>query len=164
MADIASGNGRTIDTNILRGTILIDRIRNLDFATQGRPKVSDWNIWRKVLKLALTDGQNQLCNPVGRWVENVEDLYANEWQWFCDEAGEELYKAVDGQWRQYNLVRVRHRTRNRVQHFKTYQIVEVPDNAASLFRTSVSITGTTVVSEGYTTVLDKEPEVEVDHP
>ena len=56
VADIASGNGRTIDTNILRGTILIDRIRNLDFATQGRSKVSDWNIWRKVLKKALTNG------------------------------------------------------------------------------------------------------------
>ena len=93
-----------------------------------------------------------------------DNLYANAWQWFCDEAGEKLYKVVDGQWRQYNSVRARQRTRNRVQHFKTYGIVEYPDDAASLFRTSVSITGTIVVSEGYAAVLDKEPEGEVDHP
>ena len=75
-----------------------------------------------------------------------------------------MYKAVDGQLRQYNLARVRHRTRDRAQKFKTYQTVEFPANAASLFRTSVSISGTTVVSEGYATVLDKDPEEEVDHP
>lgn len=57
VADTASGDGRTIDTNIFRVTILIDRIKKLDFSTQGRPRVSDWTIWRKVLKLALIDDQ-----------------------------------------------------------------------------------------------------------
>lgn len=97
VADILLYDGRTIDTNILLGTVLIDRIMKLDVATQGQPKVSDWNIWRKLLNLALTGDQNQLCNPVGRWVENIKELYTNEWQWFYDKAGEELYKLEVGQ-------------------------------------------------------------------
>lgn len=80
VADIASGDGWTIDTNILRGTILTDMIRKLKVNTQARPKVSDWTVWRNVLKLALRGDQNQYCNPVGRWVGNIKELYANEWQ------------------------------------------------------------------------------------
>ena len=60
-----SGDGKSIDSKILEGTVLVDRIRNFDFATQGRPKGSDWTVWRKVLRLALTGDRVQLKNPVG---------------------------------------------------------------------------------------------------
>lgn len=78
IVDIAPGDGRTIDTNILCGSIQLDRIMKLYLTTQGRPKVSDWNVWRKVLMLVVTGEKNQLFNPVGKFVEILEQLYVNK--------------------------------------------------------------------------------------
>lgn len=111
--------------------------------------MGDWNVWSKLLNLALTGAQNQLSIPVGRCVENVKELYANEWQWFCNDSGEVLFKHKEGCWWRYDFVQFHQRTRIRVKQFRTYEIVGGPENEATLRSTSVLITGTSLTAEGY---------------
>ena len=121
-------------------------------------------MWHKVLKLALTGDQAQLQQPVGRWVHNVTDLYAHEWQWFCNDTGDQLYRFLDGQWSSYYLLNVRQRTRNRRSTFRSYRLIDVPVNRALLHRTSVTRKGVNVVLEGFATILDKEQDDNVEPP
>lgn len=80
------------------------------------------------------------------------------------EAGEVLYKREEGDCCQYSLVRVRQKTRNRVNRFRSYRIVECLEDAASLQRTMVSITDTMMALTGYVILLDKKLEDKLELP
>ena len=78
IADIASGDGKYIENNMLTGIIQLDRIRDFDWLNQGRPTISDWVVWRKLLKHSILGSKGVLKKSVGMWIHEVEEMYKNK--------------------------------------------------------------------------------------
>ena len=78
VACITSGFGKFIDTNMLTGIIQLDRIRDFYWSNQGRPTISDWIVWIKVLKYSMLGPQGALKKPEGMWIHKIEEMYKNK--------------------------------------------------------------------------------------
>ena len=75
------GNGKYIDTNILKGTIQLDMIRDFDWTNQGRPTISDWIVWRKLLNNRMIGSQGLLNKSMVKWIKEVVTSYKSLYQW-----------------------------------------------------------------------------------
>ena len=69
VADIATGDGKAVDTNVKQGLRQGGRVRNLPWPYQGQPSKIDWRVWRRVLKLTVCNGhQHILQHSLGAWI------------------------------------------------------------------------------------------------
>lgn len=50
VADIISSDGKYAPDNILTRRKELDRVTSFDWAIHGRPTVSSWTIWKKMIK------------------------------------------------------------------------------------------------------------------
>ena len=149
VADIASGDGKTIDDNVLRGILQQDRVRKIEWAVQGRPKSTDWGVWKKVLKLSLLNYQGFLVESVGKWVDDIKEIYSTSWKWWWEEDTKILYRFMDNQWQQFHPVMIRRNTRSTVERFKHYTPIPIPLNVQQLKRTSVTLEKGCYVTHGF---------------
>jgi hypothetical protein len=75
VADIASGDGRFVDDDMFKGLRNDARERALNWPVQGKPKSTDWGVWRKVIRQSLLNSQGQLLKTVGRWLPKIDTKY-----------------------------------------------------------------------------------------
>ena len=53
VADIASGDGRSINNDIFKSNIQQDRVRKYNWPVQYKPKSTDWTVCRRLLRKSI---------------------------------------------------------------------------------------------------------------
>ena len=158
ISDIASGNGKFIERNIQNGRRLYGRARTLDWAIQGKPKKTDWTVWRRVLKRSITNEIGKLHMPVGKWIEEAVEANLQNWVWYWDIQNKVLYKKIQNTWSKYRMDRKRTRGGNGGNkiRFKYYSSVPQPTDRSNLRMTTVNVEKGWIVTEGYTDAVKED--------
>lgn len=82
ITDIAPGDGRSINNNILKDKIQLDRVRRLEWTVRGKHKATDWAAWRNMLKVSVLSYQDYPMEPVGKWISTIDDAYIEHYTWW----------------------------------------------------------------------------------
>ena len=164
VADMASGNGQHIDTNMWIGKRQYGRARTIDWAIQGKPKATDWTAWRRVLKRSITNDTKKIHSPVGRWINDAVKSNLQNWAWYWDTATNNLYRKLQDTWSMYRGDRKRSRRGDTFQHtsrgnhsrYKYYTNTPPPEDLSKLRMTTVKVEKGWIMTEGYSDIMDED--------
>ena len=126
LSDIATGDGKRITDNALRGRRDRDRVSKLTWPNQPRPAEKYWKTWRKLLRQIFTRGSYwSLARTLGSWIETHHQTH----KWFyCDENSTVYYKQNETQFRVYTRLEG-HRLRTSTK----YRFSDVTENLPPYF-------------------------------
>ena len=155
VGDIASGDGRTIDANVLAGIKTACRARNMTWPTQGRPKNTDWVVWRKLLQSCFQTSNKVLITPLTSWFHVAMTTYLDTWEWWWDDVAQVLLRCLKGIWFKFQPVTSKRKRSNIGCRFKYYLSLDVPPDVALLQRTSVTLAGGYYTTQGSTSTCSK---------
>ena len=139
VGDIASGNGRSLDTNVLAGTKNLYRARDITWPAQGKPKNTDWVVWRKLLQDCFLNTNKRLLTSLGSWCPCVTTSYMAMWEWWWDNASNTLLRYTNGVWNMFHTESNRGRRSNQGCRYKYYEPMRVIPDVNLLQRTSVTL-------------------------
>ena len=82
ISDLATADGKYVADDYWGGTKNGNRVRDIIWPIQGKPKSSAWTVWRRLLNQCMCSGDKFLRNPVGRWLEPIKIEDIDQWDWF----------------------------------------------------------------------------------
>jgi hypothetical protein len=91
VSDIATANGCQLLPEVKLGYVPNQK-SSLKWPIQGRPSLSDWNIWSH--HLAFLESGNRLTKPLGKWISNPHQ----EWETYYHPLTRMAYKLTKKQW------------------------------------------------------------------
>ena len=106
LADIASGDGRTVRHEMWKGR-QDDHLnyRRYQWTYQGKPSSADWLAWRTALGASVVqpgqwpgDTDPPLRQRLGRWLEPPSSC----WRWFLSRSSGKLYERVASTWQEWD--------------------------------------------------------------
>ena len=71
----------------------MDSDRDFSWPNQGAPTRSDWELWRKYLKLAIFSRGRRLKSPLGPWMNDTDSG-----TWFIEPRSEHLHRKLGSVW------------------------------------------------------------------
>jgi Reverse transcriptase (RNA-dependent DNA polymerase) len=102
ISDISDGYGTHICEDAWKGVCTATPFKIESWPAQGPPTRNDWEIWRKHIKLHLTQRGLRLKEPLGAWLQ--EDP---TWPWYYSPEEERLYSITSDGWLSYAKVHKR---------------------------------------------------------
>ena len=140
LSDIVTSDGQRLREDILSATPNSNSHLNLGWPVWGKPPTSAWSIWRRTLRILLTDGISLEVNKtLGAWI-NFD--YSN-WEWFLSKDNSKLYRRHGDQWTRYSRISrsVRH-NRFRPQNLHCFEPA-----TQSISLTTVKVTRSSITAD-----------------
>jgi hypothetical protein len=106
LLDIVTVDGQYFTTKAINGVQDTSRVSSLSWPQQGRPRASDWTIWREQLETILQYGHLPL--PLGNWVTASHQ----SWHHHVDQCFGALYVHCEEGMLTYHPITGENRTRS----------------------------------------------------
>ena len=157
VADIATGDGKSVTDAALNGIRSNTTPRQIQWYEQGKPNATDWSNWRTVLEKSLCHKDGKLWIELGKWKNGAAQQVKANWEWFWDENNDTLFQRRGTIWRRYQATTRTRRLRSS-RAFQYYTVIQQPPHWKTLQLTTTHIRQGLIYMEGCTSSITEEEE------